>query len=370
MEQQAIMESILLKLFTLSAERLAWLQVYRPDEEHMGLPNSSFQYGPPVTALYLAAYHGFYGIVNLLLDSGQDIEEEGGRYGTPLLVACYRQNLDVARLLLDHRANINAGLARKGGARALHQIMYNGSAKTMGFLLEHGASLEPKNHVQNNPFAHAILIANREVIETLLDHGANIELPGKSGYTPLMKAVKFRGSSVVNLLLDRGANINQISEHADLTSALHICAYYGYVGMATLLLDRGANIQLSGSKGLTPLAMAAQTPIYDMVNLLLNRGADVFARDQKGRTVQKLARRERRRMEKKGYRWAIEELDRIILRLKEAEKAWQEEHGIVVDQDATSGSDSGAEDTEGDSRMRSMMERVIQQRRENLMLME
>ena len=345
MEQPPRMENILLKLFTLSAEILAWPQVYRPDCKYTPAFEKSYSF-PPATALYLAAYHGFYEIVNLLLISGRDIEEQGGRYGTPLLIACYRQNLHLARLLLDHGANINARSARKGGA--LHQITWNRGEKIVGFLLEHGASLEIKDHAQDHPLTHAVAVAEREVIETLLDHGANIELPGQMSYTPLMIAVMRRDSSVVNLLLDRGANIDHVSEHVNLASALHVCAYYGFVQMATLLLDRGANANLSNSKGLTPLAIATQRPRFEIWSLLLNRGAYLFARDEKGRTILELAHRERRRMEEEGYQLEVKECDRIILGIEEAKKAWQQEHAIVVDQDATSGSDSGAADTEGE----------------------
>ena len=322
--------------------------MYRPDASHEGAFTESEEY-PPTTALYLAAYHGFYEIATLLLDSGQDIDEQGGSFGAPLLVACSERNLDVARLLLDRGANIEvkSPFHHQG---ALHLISKDDLVEIMKFLLDHGASVDIEDREKNTPLVLAVKRGQCELIKTLLDHGANIERSGHLGFTPLITAVLSLKYSVVNLLLDRGANIDTIGEVEDLTSALHICAYcgatYGFMPIATLLLDRGANANLSNAAGLTPLIMALQRQRLEMSSLLLDRGADIFARDKKGRTVLQVARRQRRRTEKKTYRSLVKEYDQIILRVGEAEKAWQQAHVALIDQEATPDSDTEELDTE------------------------
>ena len=217
----------------------------------------------------------------------------------------------------------------------------------MNVLLDHGAGVSIENGLKETPLTLAISKRRPKVIKILLEHGANIDLSVPRDNSPLMVAVNRLSYSAVNSLLDRGANINQVSEHDDLASGLHICARYGFVRMAMLLLDRGANVNLSSSKGLTPLAIAAWRQKLDLFSLFIDRGADVFIRDQKGRTILERTRRQRRKYEMEDHPALVEVYDRMILRLKEAEKAWQQEHGIVIDRDATSGSDSGAEDSEG-----------------------
>ena len=326
--------------------------MYRPDAIHFGEFHES-EANPPVTALYLATYHGLCEVVTLLLDSGQDVDQTGGYYSAPLLVACYKRNVDVARMLLDRGANIEVkSPAKRQGA--LHLISNDDFIEIVRFLLDHGASVDIEDSDRDTPL---ILAADRgqcEIIKALLDHGANIERFGWSGYTALMRAVQYFRYSAVNLLLDRGANIDQIGEQHGIASGLHCCIYYGsyygsdygYMPMATLLLDRGANVDLSNSEGLTPLVMATQRQELEMLSLFLDRGADVFARDNKGRTVLKIARRQRRRMEKKDYPWVVQRCDQMILRVKEAEKAWQQEHGVVIDKKVAPDSDTEALDTE------------------------
>ena len=342
MEQSLATESILLKLFTLSADQLAWPQVYKTDIKYMNA-FTEVKDVPSVTALYLAAYHGLLPVVNLLLNSGQDIEEHGGFLGPPLLAACCTRNLDVARLLLDRGANIDARSA--SGYGALHILSKDRHVKIVNFLLENGASVDIKDKSNTTPLGFAAMRGECQVINTLLDHEANIDLSGALGYTPLMTAVDDCDDTTVKLLLDRGANIDQIVEHADLASALHICAAYGYMQIATLLLDRGANVDLSKSEGLTPLAMATLRQQPQMAGLFLDRGADVYARDKKGRTVLRMAHRQLKRMEKNGKQWEVKEYDQLILRVEEAEKALQQEYGAFIDQ---GDSDTEALDTEDD----------------------
>lgn len=347
MEHSPAVESTLLKLFTLSAERLAWPQVYKPDITSTFTESENF---PPVTALYLAAYHGLYEIAKQLLDNGQDIEEQGGYFGTPLLIACYSMNLDVARLLLDRGANIDAKSAHNKGA--LHLLSKDDFIEFVRFLLDHGATADIEDSSKNTPLTLAADTGQCKIIKALLDHGANIERLAQDGFTPLMCAVYKLEFSAVNMLLDRGANIDHIREQGGRASGLHICAYhggdYGYMPMAALLLDRGANVNLSDFEGLTPVAMAVQEQMLEMVCLFLDRGADVLARDVKGRTLLKIARRQRRKMERGDNPQLVEKYDQIILKIKEAEKLWQQEHGGFIDQGATPGSDTEAVDTEDD----------------------
>lgn len=350
------MESTLLKLFTLSAERLAWPQVYKPDSVYNRPFIESTKY-PPVTALYLAAYHELYEIATLLLDSGQDIDEIGGRLGTPLAVACYKKNLDVAGLLLDRGANTDTNVSHHRGA--LHLISNDDSIEFVRFLLDHGATADIEDSSKNTPLALATETGQCKIIKALLDHGANIERLGRDGFTPLMIAVYNLKFSAVNMLLDRGANIDHIREQGALASGLHICvntgsrpaSLYGdgFVQMATLLLDRGANVNLSNFEGLTPLAMAMHHQKPEMAILFLNRGADVFARDVKGRTVLKTARTKRRGMVIRGEQSSLVKVyDQIILEIEETEKAWQQEHGGFIDQEGTSDSQTETLDTEDD----------------------
>jgi hypothetical protein len=67
------------------------------------------------------------------------------------------------------------------------------------------------------------------------------------------------------------------------TTALHIAARLGHVGMAQLLIDHWANVNLANARGETPLMIAAQHQRRSMVDFLLQiAGADVSIRSHSG----------------------------------------------------------------------------------------
>jgi hypothetical protein len=67
------------------------------------------------------------------------------------------------------------------------------------------------------------------------------------------------------------------------TTALHIAARLGHVGMAQLLIDHWADVNLANARGETPLMIAAQHQRRSMVDFLLQIGnADVSIRSHSG----------------------------------------------------------------------------------------
>jgi serine/threonine-protein phosphatase 6 regulatory ankyrin repeat subunit B len=96
------------------------------------------------------------------------------KWGTePLHVAATFGKTEVARLLLDHKADVNAKL--KDGQRPLHFAAREG---------------------------------HLDVVKLLLDNGADLNAENADGFSPLHKAAKSGQAGVVRLLLDRRAAID------------------------------------------------------------------------------------------------------------------------------------------------------------------
>jgi len=136
--------------------------------------------------IHTAAMAGDAGKVEEFLDSGIAVDSRDRYDATPLHWAAEYGRTEVAEILLEHGADINA---RKYSAL----IYYSGM--TYG----------------NTPLHCATRWGRAEVVELLLRYGADVNVQNEDGITPLHNAVRGGDSQdecvkMVNLLLSHGAN--------------------------------------------------------------------------------------------------------------------------------------------------------------------
>jgi ankyrin repeat protein len=203
-------------------------------------PNAKNEYGN--TPLHEAASRGHVDVVRLLLEHGADpnIQNEDG--WTPLHVAAIRGHVDVVRFLLEHGANPNA--RDKDGMTPLHlmseyheflslllrygdkdEILKYGKpppprwvpfhVEVAKLLLEHGADLNAKNESGWTPLHKAAFWGRVDIVATLLEHGADPDVQDKFGRTPLHSAALEGHVDVVRLLLEYGADPTAKNEDGD-----------------------------------------------------------------------------------------------------------------------------------------------------------
>jgi uncharacterized protein len=197
--------------------------------------------------------------------------------------------IDIARLLLDKGANVNAQLKRRPPYRNVPQDRGGDS------ILSFGAT----------PLLRAARAGDTPMVELLLEHGALVDLPSNQGVTPLMAAagVEFglrvtRGRnrtdegviSTMRALLDAGADINaRTLVEPQGESAAHLLVIeqrlsdyrYDYRGR-----------QVPSPRAIphrTALHGAAMKGFTSIVKFLAENGADLYAKDANGRTALDLA---------------------------------------------------------------------------------
>jgi uncharacterized protein len=126
------------------------------------------------TALALAAFFGHKETAEFLLAKGADLMKRSTNSmdNTPLHAALAGRRADVAKLLIEHGADIDniAG----GGWTPLHLASANGDAEMVGLLLTRGAQRNIKNNDGNTPLALAEQYKHKHVIEMLKQQGATI----------------------------------------------------------------------------------------------------------------------------------------------------------------------------------------------------
>jgi ankyrin repeat protein len=241
-----------------------------------------------LSPLFLAAYFGQTDVADILLEKGANVDFINYIDSTtPLHVAVRGGNTDIVNLLVARKANVNS--VTNFGESPLHMAASLGDTDLVKLLLDSGAYIHAREKIfGDTPLHSAAYRGQTDVADILLEKGANIHAVNEKGETALHKAAynNSRTNSVsIELLLDKGANIHAVNEKGE--TALHIAAYHGEnlfhaeygrnTDVVNLLLDRGAKINAVDQDIETALHKAAFKGNTDVVNLLVNRGADIEA---------------------------------------------------------------------------------------------
>lgn len=127
--------------------------------------------------------------VKAMLDRDPSLLEKPNDLGkTPLFFAVTFDQMDVAKLLVDRGANINAKDIT--GLTPLHVAAFMGHKDMVVFLLEKGVPIESLDNFGDTPLHVAAYKDRPEVFELLLSRGANIAAKNNEGLLPLQLAEK------------------------------------------------------------------------------------------------------------------------------------------------------------------------------------
>lgn len=242
------------------------------------------------TALHEA---GTTSSISFLLSQGFNIEARSSTKGnTPLLEAAHDGSTRAVELLLNSGADINA--RNDKGETALHLATFHLNAQDRATW---GTSRYPR----------------LELIKLLLSRGADFTIVDHDGQSLLQKVVQgfdppdrptdprglaaprasLRGDiDAIELLISLGANVGVRDYQGE--TVLHRAAHEWNPEMIRMLLNAGADVEAEKSDGSTPLfELVASGPHYRCVwwttaptmKVLLDAGANINARRNDGRTV-------------------------------------------------------------------------------------
>src|SRR5262249_28054560 len=203
--------------------------------------------------------------------AGPSIPEDSAPQGAALYMACCRNHLEVAELLLEHGANPNAGMDSSECCLTIGTVYHGDRAKPLQELLRRHGAYTPPYRMDVAQMKAAIrggheVLRDDEFLDHLIEKGdaklLDLYLDADPNVAELMSSgwgiTHPKSPGLVRRLLARGLNPNQ-SDWLGKTF-LHTCAENGDLSVAAVFLDAGADVnarelEFQG----TPLAAAVRS---------------------------------------------------------------------------------------------------------------
>ncbi len=125
------------------------------------------------------------------------INSKNERSFTPLILACYRGNTEVAKYLIDNVKDLNY-VSQEG--TALSSLCINYNKELVEKMLSKNANPNIQDSFGNTPLLWAVKRNNLELVSILLKNKADINIKDSMGVSAFEYALKSNNNELINLL--------------------------------------------------------------------------------------------------------------------------------------------------------------------------
>ena len=162
-------------------------------------------------------------------------------HGTPLHYAAFCGLYDVAKVLAAEHPQDVKSRSFIGKKTPLHLTSQVGNMDLARLLIEHGADVAAQGEDRTTPLHVASERGHVDVVRLLIEHGADVAAQTNDGTTPLHRSCKWGATDldVAQLLIEHGADV--AAQTNDGTTPLHQFSERGRVDAAQLLVEHGAD---------------------------------------------------------------------------------------------------------------------------------
>jgi hypothetical protein len=187
----------------------------------------------------------------------------------PFVRAAQEDNLEALTALI---AGMDVNLRdKRSGTTALEHAVINANREMVQLLLSSGATVNGKNAAGETVLMMLDDDATSDLVWDLLNAGAGVNLKDNDGNTPLMRAATSNNLEALKALLDAGAEVNIKNKQG--RTALMLAASEGYVNSVRALVLAGADINAVDKDDMDALAHAAENDHLAVVRFLKSKGA-------------------------------------------------------------------------------------------------
>jgi ankyrin repeat protein len=274
-----------------------------------------------VKSYFVPSAHGrgFEGATPQAPNPKQAVDELAGGWMTPLMFAAREGDLEMGRVLVAAKADLNA--IAGDGKDSLGMAIFNGQYEFASYLIDNHVNVNHADAQRFTPLFWAVDRRNMELgtngfpwtvttdplplIKKLLDAGAdpnavvnntprgrNRNASPRIVFASALHRAAFAGDlELSKLLLDHGANPHAVSSDREsmLEAAAGLALIPGYqvshpqperLELAKLLVEKyGEDVNWADAYGITPLMCAANLGYTSLVQYLVDKGADLGAYD-------------------------------------------------------------------------------------------
>jgi uncharacterized protein len=197
---------------------------------------------------------------------------------TAFLIALARGHEAVARLMLEHGAEVNT--RDRSGGTPLHEAVRQGKIDLVRDLVARGADLQSRTDMPSGPptyfrsggltpFLTAAETGNVAMMRELVALGADPKTKTPEGVGGVLLATGSRKLDAVKLMVELGGDVNDARRSGG--TALHTATRQGANDIVQFLVDNGADLSAKDRFGRTPLEAAefeAPKPTIELLRKL------------------------------------------------------------------------------------------------------
>ncbi|MBN1407021.1 MAG: ankyrin repeat domain-containing protein [Calditrichaceae bacterium] len=199
-------------------------------DEDGNTPLISACWGPPANIPKVA-------VANFLIDKGANINARNNNGGTPLYFAI--KDFDLTQRLIDKGAEVK--IRAFGDYTPLHQAALSGNLKIAKLLIDHGADVTASG-TEGTIIHYIIKNTNQpdeQIIQLLVESGTKLNQNFSFGNAELHLAVFNVLTEIIPILVKLGADVNAVNEYGH--TPLYYAAMHGYRKTADALSVAGAD---------------------------------------------------------------------------------------------------------------------------------
>ncbi|WP_031526508.1 ankyrin repeat domain-containing protein [Dyadobacter crusticola] len=145
-----------------------------------------------------AARLGNVPVLQELVDLKTDVNCRDEKGYTPLIVACYNNQLEAARFLIESGADVNG--ADYGGNTALMGAAFKGYVDIANLLIDKGAHLDQQHGNGGTALMFATMFGRNDLVKLLISRGASTSILDARGLSVYDLAAQQNNQEALNIL--------------------------------------------------------------------------------------------------------------------------------------------------------------------------